>query len=159
MSGADGDERVSHQDVAGWPSQGDPKDDPVGAVRVHPADEPHDPDARRVIKTSTGEWVSVTQPTIPPQAERGTELHTWPHQSLEALARALGHPDTGREAHGGQVPDFWEVAKTYCRALHRLTDGWLESHRAAADEKTHRKRIEGVLGLVDDSQDLLKKDR
>jgi hypothetical protein len=137
VSGADGDERderVGYQDVAGWPSQGDPDDDPVGTVRVHPADEPHDPDARRVIKTSTGEWVPVTRPAIPPQAERGTELHTWPHQSLESLARALGHPDTDWDAGGRQVPSFWEVAKAYCRALHRLTDEWLESHRATAGE-------------------------
>lgn len=122
MSGADGDERVNHQDVAEWPSQGDPKDDPVGTVRVHPADEDRDPDARRVIKTSTGGWVSVTQPPIPPQAERGTELHTWPRQSLERLARVLDHPDTDRETHDRQVPDFWEVAKMYCRAFRKLND-------------------------------------
>lgn len=94
----------------------------------------------------------VTQTAIPSQTERvPDELHIWRHQPLERLARALGHPDTDRETHRRQVPNFWEVAKTYCRALHRLTDEWLESHRAATDEKTHRKRIEGVLGLADDS--------
>lgn len=95
---------------------------------------PHDPDARRVIKTSTGEWVSVTQPAIPPQAERGIELHTWPHQSLERLAGALGHPDADRDARGRQVPDFWEVAKVYCRAFRKLNDEWRESYRATAGE-------------------------
>ncbi|MCI2421409.1 hypothetical protein MOQ72_28635 [Saccharopolyspora sp. K220] len=143
MSGADGDGRAGNRDVAGWPSQGDPDDDRVGTVRVHPADEPRDPEARRVIKTSTGVWVPVTRPPIPPQAERGAELHTWPHQSLESLALALGHPDADRDARGRQVPDFWEVAKLYCRALRNLSDlhdEWRERYRGRVAPESPRVR-------------------
>lgn len=137
MSSADGDERSGRQNLAGWPSQGDPDDDPVATVRVHPADKLHDPGARRVIKTSTGGWVRLTQPAIPPQAERGTELHTWPHQSLEHLARALDHSDADRAVRSGQVPNFWNAAKVYCRALGHLSGLYEELHeryRAVAGE-------------------------
>ncbi|MHA6805027.1 hypothetical protein [Salinifilum ghardaiensis] len=109
------------------PHDGDPLDDAVGTVRVHPADERTAPRARRVIKSSNGGWVHLTQESIPAPARPWEELRTWPRQSLVELARVLGHADAPSCAHRRELPEratptFWEAAKAYCRALAAASD-------------------------------------
>lgn len=81
---------------------GRPDRDPVLTVRVHPDDNPADPNALRVVKVAVASrdewpWRRVTGlPTRTPS--QGTDLATWPIQPLGDAALALGHDEvlTGR---------------------------------------------------------------
>ncbi|PRW63663.1 hypothetical protein [Actinopolyspora mortivallis] len=128
----------------------DPRSDPSGTVRVHPADHPSDPRARRIIKTADGRWHALTHPEPNTSEPRAEALRDWPPQPLAELARVLcvssdgssptvpaprdEHPEpergsdrTGTPPKRARTPTFWEVAKAYCRAFLR-TDERLEQY-------------------------------
>ncbi|MFC5992896.1 DUF433 domain-containing protein [Pseudonocardia hispaniensis] len=69
--------------------------DLVGAVRVHPDDDPNTPDARRIIRSSGGVWQQITGSHI-----TFAILEEWRVQPLPDLARVLGHPDSTQPTPG-----------------------------------------------------------
>ncbi|MBE9372957.1 hypothetical protein IQ251_00700 [Saccharopolyspora sp. HNM0983] len=142
---------------------GCPDLDPVGTVRVHPADSAVRPDARRIIKRSDRTWTGFTGPAsnAPPH-----EVADWPCQSLPEVAAVFEHADTtarrdrrsavrrsvlsgpghrlARSTPRQTTPSFWEEAKAYCRAMHSawdLVQYWSEQHRRLAEQ--HRREPRG----------------
>lgn len=74
--------------------------DEVGAVRVHPDDQPMARDARRVIRTDDAEddtpWDMLTGNERRASGMRPSFTHDevvgWPRQSLAEVASVLGYP-------------------------------------------------------------------
>ncbi|GAB3429929.1 hypothetical protein [Actinophytocola sediminis] len=66
--------------------------DPVLTVRVHPADDPASPTARRVVRTnrSSHPWLVLTAPSLDPRLSRtDAEVRAWPVQPLAEAQRAV----------------------------------------------------------------------
>lgn len=78
----------------GVPDLGDPALDPPLSIRVHPDDDPRDPQARRVVRGGAGAWVQVTG-ELATVAMLGwvttDEVASWPRQHWLVAATVFGH--------------------------------------------------------------------
>lgn len=92
---ADGTEEGRENMPAAIPA-GSPADDPLGAVRVHPEDDPERWDARRVMFVSTRTarpwWATVGEP-FGLATMSHEDVRDWQPQSLADLAAVLGHSE------------------------------------------------------------------
>jgi hypothetical protein len=126
---------------------GDPATDPPLTYRVHPDDDPRDPNARRVMKVEstraglrTWPWAQVTGPAIETPALNGnssnTMVATWPYTNHTLASAAFRPVDEHRTfTISAPVDDLVVTCSCGTSAGHfpnRSAAGeWWQAHRRA----------------------------